>query len=224
MSPHRLATNLGFKNLLPAYFNTHRHRGGITPWDNSDLFKGAIEANPDMSPIALHWHQLAGVHAIIRKTFSKKAKPGATCGVLVTDEVGLGKTFQAGAMIALLSDLVRRQEQELELPPMIRKIAHHHYPTKSLTKSYHSGATPFFGDSEAIPNLPHLIIIPGGLVHQWEAELKIVFRKAFVDILIYDKTSPDNFWMEGGPFQSSNQQPSNIIIIASLSVSDRSTG
>jgi len=225
MSPGRLAADLDFKNMLPAYFITHRHRGGVTPWDNPNLFqKDAIRKNPDMSPIVLHWHQLAGIHAIIRKNFSKEAKPDATCGMLVSDEVGLGKTLQAGGVIGTLSDLVRRQELKKEPPPMISKMAYNHFATKSLTQLYHSEETPFFGDSKAIPNLPHLIILPGGLIYQWEAEFKIVFKKAFVDILIYDKTSPDNFWTQDGPFQSSNQQPSNIIIIASLSVSDRYTG
>jgi len=134
MSSSQLAANLDFKNLLPAYFNTHRHNRGCTSWDHPQLFeKEAITTNPDMSPLTLYWHQLAGVHAIIRMNFSKEANPGATCGVLLADEVGIGKTYQAAATIGSVSDLLRRQELGKEMPPIISKITSNHHPRTSLT-------------------------------------------------------------------------------------------
>jgi len=46
----------------------------------------------------LHWHQLAGVHAIARQLLIG----GPKSGVLLADEVGVGKTGTALALIALM--------------------------------------------------------------------------------------------------------------------------
>jgi TATA-binding protein-associated factor len=81
-----------------------------------------------MEPLALHWHQLAGVHAIMRMNFTKNpVSSDHRCGMLIADEVGLGKTFQAATTIAFLSDLVMcqklSQSQPVTFPPIIRKFA-----------------------------------------------------------------------------------------------------
>jgi hypothetical protein len=127
LPPNVLASNLGFPNGLPLTFNSHRHRGGLTPWDNPDIFEAAeLSQNPQMEPISLHWHQLAGVHAITRMLFTENPNPGRCCGALVADEVGLGKTFQAATAMAFFSDLVIRQElrstQAAPEPPIISKF------------------------------------------------------------------------------------------------------
>jgi TATA-binding protein-associated factor len=129
MSEDDLSSNLGFPQRLPITFNTHRHGGGLSAWDHPGIFDPALLAqNPDMEPIALHWHQLAGVHAIIRMLFTKDPTPRA-CGVLISDEVGLGKTFQAATTIAFLSDLKMRQnlrQTQPDLthnPPLIGKLS-----------------------------------------------------------------------------------------------------
>lgn len=127
LSPSSLASNLGFPNGLPLTFSSHRHQGGLTAWDNPDLFEpDELMKNQQMEPISLHWHQLAGVHAIVRMLFTEKPAPGRCCGVLVADEVGLGKTFQAATAMAFFSDLVIRQElrntQSAPKPPIIRKL------------------------------------------------------------------------------------------------------
>lgn len=105
MSPEQLSQNLGLKEQLPWLFNTHRE----------DINKGNI-------PLSLHWHQLAGAHAIIRKTFSATPDPNGCTGLLVSDDVGLGKTFLAGAVIAILADIVIRQQMKKALPPIISKF------------------------------------------------------------------------------------------------------
>ena len=128
--PDILANNLGFLNHLPLMFNTYRHRGGWSAWDpaTANLFEPTkAQANTDMEPLALHWHQLAGVHAIVRMNFTSTPAPDRCHGALIADEVGLGKTFQAATTIAFLSDLVMRQSlsqsNPIQLPPIIRKFA-----------------------------------------------------------------------------------------------------
>ncbi|KAF8958916.1 hypothetical protein BDZ97DRAFT_1636073, partial [Flammula alnicola] len=69
MKPDMLCQNLGFKNRLPILFNRYRHTGGLTAWDPKfqHLFSETDPAMrpPQIKPIALHWHQIAGVHAIV---------------------------------------------------------------------------------------------------------------------------------------------------------------
>lgn len=126
MTPASLALSLGFKTGLPPLFNTLRHRSGISPWDDSTLF---VDPNTDplpgyLSKMRLHWHQLGGVHSIVRSVFSKDADPQRqTLGVLVGDEVGLGKTAQAIAFIAFLNQAIWLQRSKRKLPRVLGEMA-----------------------------------------------------------------------------------------------------
>jgi TATA-binding protein-associated factor len=121
-----LANNLGFIDGCPVLFNTHRHRAGLTPWDqaHATLFQlPAANDNPDLEPFRLLWSQLAGIHSMVRTFFTSKPDQDRCLGMLVADEVGLGKTFQAAGLIAFLTDLEMRQGmQNTPLPPIIRKL------------------------------------------------------------------------------------------------------
>ena len=108
LSPEVLARALGFPQNLPLLFNARYHKGGATEWDNRIAFREA-ESSPDLTPNVLHWHQLAGVHATIRRLLSAKAS-SLVPGILIADEVGLGKTVQSLATIAWLTECVGRQK------------------------------------------------------------------------------------------------------------------
>lgn len=121
-NPELLALNLGFKNQLPLLFNESRHKGGLSPWSNPEIFDTRSEGasdRPDLEPLRLFWHQLAGVHAIIRMNFHPTKSSLRCNGTLIADEVGLGKTFQAAAVVVFLADLFMRQQLKLPLPPII---------------------------------------------------------------------------------------------------------
>lgn len=127
LPPEVLAHNLGFPEGRPLLFNSHRHRGGLSAWDpaNAPLYERKnAEKNPEMEEIKLHWHQMAGVHSIARKLFSPTPTPNPRRGMLIADEVGLGKTYQAATLIALLSDRVTREQLKdnpnIKLPPIFR--------------------------------------------------------------------------------------------------------
>jgi len=224
LPPETLSENLGFPGGLPLVFNSHRHRGGLSAWDHPELFETTEAAkNPQMEPIALHWHQLAGVHAVIRMLFTEKPAPGKCCGALVADEVGLGKTFQAATAIAFFSDLVIRQElrrtQLAPDPPIIRKLPAY-VGVFSATDSV-AEALPYLAEEKQLPSLPHLIMVPGTLLSQWEGELKTLFRPGYFQILTYGtgRATHEHFWSADGPYHGTKHKlSSNVIILASHSV------
>jgi hypothetical protein len=82
------------------------------------------------------------------------------------------------------------------------------------------GAAPYLGEKDAIPCLPHLIVVPGTLVGQWEQELKVVFQPNYVDILVYGAGLAQHqyFWSDAGPYKQANHPASSRIILASHSV------
>lgn len=123
MSPQDLATDLGFSDGLPFLFNRIRHNSGFNPWDDPQLFEHAsiFHDEEHTVPLKLHWHQLAGVRAVLRRVFEKEQRLTEPCtGVLIADEVGLGKTAMAIAIIAFLTHLVWLKSGDAQMPPIIR--------------------------------------------------------------------------------------------------------
>lgn len=127
-TPSALASNSGFQDDgLPLLFNRYRHRGGLSSWDSANvhLFETSkAQSNPDMIRIALYYHQLAGVHALLRMLFGPDPDPERCLGALIADEVGLGKRFLATTLIISLTDLVMRQKLTVKAPmlPIIGEI------------------------------------------------------------------------------------------------------
>ncbi|KAF5362324.1 hypothetical protein D9756_002852 [Leucocoprinus leucothites] len=175
MPPAVLLFELGFRNSLPSQFNAYRHRHGLTPWEYPNLFT-TTPISPDISKLELHWHQLAGVHSIVRSVFSEKKDISHTAGVLISDGVGLGKTGQSCAFIAFLNQTIMMMEEQHKLPRVFDE-------------------RPYLWGQKKIPSQPHLIICPGTLINQWVSELKTFFRPKSVDIFIYDsQTDGAAFW------------------------------
>ena len=123
MTPASLALSLGYRTGLPPSFNVVRDRSGLTPWDKPDVFSRVnIDSLPDnLTKLRLHWHQLAGNHSIIRSVLSKVPDSSHVIGVLVADEVGLGKTAQAIAVLAFFMQAVFLQEAKKKLPRILCK-------------------------------------------------------------------------------------------------------
>jgi TATA-binding protein-associated factor len=121
LNPEQLAVRLGLKNkMLPLEFNPCRYAvGSATLWSNP----ASVDAEgKTLVPLTLHWHQMAGLHSIIRNIFSNKPDTAAQCsGVLISDEVGLGKTGLAIAVIAFLNQIISIQERSEQLPPLLGK-------------------------------------------------------------------------------------------------------
>lgn len=58
----------------------------------------------------LHWHRLPGLHAAIRASFAPRASLNRFVEDIISDEVGLGKTYAAAAVIAFQADAALRQK------------------------------------------------------------------------------------------------------------------
>jgi TATA-binding protein-associated factor len=107
-------------------FNHHRHVDRVTPWTatGAQVFKAFDLRNEGahlFKPIRMHWHQLAGAHAILRKFFTKEQSVENVLGMLIADDVGLGKSFLAALVAAFLIELGMRQKKGSRNPPLIRK-------------------------------------------------------------------------------------------------------
>lgn len=125
MSPTQLAENLGFVQGIPFMFNNHRRVDGLNSWTSPTAFIENDENIPFLVNLDLHWHQLVAVHAIIRKCFAETPSSDLCTGVLVSDEVGLGKTYQAATVIAVLADAAMRQIAVVHVvPPILSKHLH----------------------------------------------------------------------------------------------------
>ena len=120
MSPLELSKNLGFTKGLPLLFNNIRHRDGLNLWTCPDAFVMEDRKNPPshISKLKLNWHQLAGVHSIIRGCFTAERETDHCTGMLIADEVGLGKTYLAATTIAFLSEAAIRQD-DLQVAPIL---------------------------------------------------------------------------------------------------------
>jgi hypothetical protein len=118
------ALGLTKNGLLPGLFNRVRHVDGHTAWN--DKYAGLFvdgqenEPSPVLKPLRLHWHQVVGLHATIRKVFSSEPVEGPVPGVLIADEVGLGKTFLAASIVAWMIErrLIEEKELHRPLPPI----------------------------------------------------------------------------------------------------------
>jgi len=114
--------DLEFRNDLPILFNILRHIEGLNALrpEIHHLFK---ETKPKLQelyilPLFLHWHQVVGICTIICKVFSVQLTQNVL-GVLLADEVGLGKTFHISTVIVFLMELVQHQQKKLPLPLII---------------------------------------------------------------------------------------------------------
>ncbi|RXW12083.1 hypothetical protein EST38_g13772 [Candolleomyces aberdarensis] len=200
MSSNELACNLGFQDNgnMPFLFNRIRHTGGLSPWSSD--FEDAVRVKSDaLECFSLQWHQLGGAHAVLRRVLSKTPDPSHCTGMLLADDVGLGKTIQASTVMAVLSELSVQHARGLTVPPLMRDT--------------------YLKGSKTVPSLPHLVVVPGTLIRQWEHEIQCFFRKGSVDIFIYGTRFADHeaFWSQDGVFHSSNQPPSHRIILTSQS-------
>lgn len=130
LSPSLIAKKLGFYGSIPLLFNSHRHKDGLTPWDDPCAFENTetLKTTGEFTAINLRWHQLAGIHAVLRRLFFTTATSEPS-GVLIADEVGLGKTLQSLAIVATLAEYVGRQSlaviskyvgQTTANPPLLR--------------------------------------------------------------------------------------------------------
>ncbi|KAF8054482.1 P-loop containing nucleoside triphosphate hydrolase protein [Lyophyllum atratum] len=113
-----LTGSLGFRTGLPPQFNKLRDRFGSTPWEDAAPFE-CKHPPENIENQRLHWHQVAGTRSICRSVFTKVADPAHVPGMLIGDEVGLGKTAQTLTFIAFLMQAIWLQKNNKKLPKIL---------------------------------------------------------------------------------------------------------
>ena len=111
LTPQQLCASLGFTGNSSPLFNSKRRLDGLNVWSNPEAFDlNNVDNLSNLVDLELFWHQLAGAHATIRHCLTKDPVPSHCAGVLICDEVGLGKTYMSATIIAFFIDVFIRQQ------------------------------------------------------------------------------------------------------------------
>lgn len=178
-------------------------------WDEPGLFDAEHRVERGILPLNLRRHQKVGIAAMVRMFFS--AKPGTPkSGVLLADDVGVGKTATTFGFMALLMLVVERQHS-MGIP------ATQLLPTY-LPDGHILGDFPFVngGSSILLPVAPFIIRCPSTMLLVWYHELRTWFGPHTVDIFQYTVQTQDSFWLA---WASSQQLAHRRIILVTHSVS-----
>lgn len=118
-----LMAGLQFMDGRPANWNPWKHDNtSITPWDGTNrplLDYGAA----NVKPLALLWHQLVGVTAMAEHMWG--TTPAADIpGMVLADGVGIGKTAQVMAVIALTQQVWMAERNQQPRPALLSESPH----------------------------------------------------------------------------------------------------
>jgi len=178
-----LSNLLGFIGARPVNWNNFRGTDNlVSAWETNiakDVQERFQSGGQDMVALRLLWHQLCGVAAIVDKVWTEEKRPDVH-GVLLADDVGVGKTAQVMASIAFLQLVYRLEEKGLPRPPIISTAFKLAYAHRLLTTCIED--RPYFMGKGDVPNKPHAIVVPNSLVDQWRRELKTFFKPFSLDI------------------------------------------
>lgn len=109
MGDDKLNGLLNFASGRPTLFARFRSRSGKCAWDDS-LAAEFREDDDDMQELALLWHQRVGVAALVETIWLEVEGSEGVPGVLIADEVGVGKTALTMGAIAFMIDAFWQQE------------------------------------------------------------------------------------------------------------------
>lgn len=100
---------LQFPGGKPVLFAEFRSKSGLCAWEE-DMSMKFVKENNDMEQLSLLWHQRVGVAAIVDKVWLSNETEGDVPGILIADEVGVGKTALTMGTIAFVIDAYWVQE------------------------------------------------------------------------------------------------------------------
>ncbi|KAG7443533.1 uncharacterized protein BT62DRAFT_921992 [Guyanagaster necrorhizus] len=143
------------------------------------------------------WHQIVGITAMVNMLWMTKLDDDGIPGILLADEMGLGKTAQMMGLLVFIMSCYQAQKLSKKLPPVLAQL-------------------PYFCGHKQIPDVPHLILVPGIIIEQIMGKLKWWFHLHVIDIFVMPMM--EQRWDEfNKAVDSSKQDKCNIVIIASHS-------
>ncbi|KAK1235519.1 hypothetical protein PQX77_001251, partial [Marasmius sp. AFHP31] len=163
MSIQQLDLDLGTQHGLTFQCNTVRHPDGYTLWTNPDSF------NSNTPPLVPHWHQIVGVRSIVRHVMSTHPAKRVPNGMLIADEVGLGKTLLCLLFVAWVNQVLYLLSLGRPGPPIY--LRHQ-----------------FIRRGETLLASAHIIITPGTLKGQWRHDIEVMFRPHSIEIFDYNSS------------------------------------
>lgn len=163
----------------------------LDPWDSRHA--GLFKTGEGLIPLRPRWHQLVGVMKMLSDMFEGKT-------VLLMDEVGLGKTLQAVALICMVEFFRNYYKAHHTFPGEFGK----HFDLDVLDKPLMlaircpQAGRQFQGSSGNIPQLPHILVVPPNLQAQMLSELHRYLVPHSFDILPYsslwEREPRAHFW------------------------------
>jgi hypothetical protein len=128
--PDVIRAQLGWVNGRDApTFQPFRHpdlaRNKTTAWSHPAEF-AVLDSLPDPSisefvPQRAKWVQLAGIASAIKLLFTSSTGL-APRGILIADEVGVGKTLHALGIIAFINQIVQGRAANIHDPPILSSV------------------------------------------------------------------------------------------------------
>jgi hypothetical protein len=117
LSDLQIALGCNNEGTFPG-FNSHRNLDGRDPWENVDI----LELGLAETLLRLRWHQLVGIMVLIRLLTSAVKPILPQQGVLIADEVGLGKSAQYMGFLSALLHTVKTDETQTPRPPALGEL------------------------------------------------------------------------------------------------------
>ncbi|KAG2136443.1 hypothetical protein DEU56DRAFT_756348 [Suillus clintonianus] len=204
---------LHFTGGRPPLFAPLRSIRRKCAWD-AEAEEEFVKENEDMVPLSLLWHQRVGIASIVEKMWLEHDDPEGVPGMLVADDVGIGKTAMVMGTIAFLIDTYWRAHMTLQKAKGILRYLN----PLQICQAPILNNRPYFAGMKSIPNLPHLIIVPNSLLGQWRSELRIFFAPRTIEIYEYPTAEKEfaGFWT--GPWAKSAMPLINRIILVTHSL------
>ncbi|GBE84816.1 hypothetical protein SCP_0607960 [Sparassis crispa] len=158
MTRQALMESMGVKGEVFPLMNEARHKKAFLVWTEGKTpeevramqremgkKRDKLTESDEWAPLTLRWHQVAGIRATLRMMAQ------GSSGVLIADEVGLGKTAQALGLIGMISHYIDAQERgkPVEVSPQLR-----------------------LPEGRKLVSAPHVIISSATLMPNWLTEAR----------------------------------------------------